>query len=274
MAVIALSDGFGLLDTLGSGGAIAPSLLCVAVWEMIWPEHKAAQPFLGRWVSNFSLFAGSVVLTTLLAPSLALITNAALERSLFRWAPGEAGFWLHLALALLVLDALNYVLHRTLHAVPLFWRLHALHHTDLALDVSTTIRHHPLEAVFTAVIIGAAGALLGCSAFEVAAYGMLETMVQLIGHADVRLAKSLNRVLGAVFVTPRFHRIHHSSARHETDSNYGQVFAFWDRLFGTSGGYADETRGTIEYGLKSFRDVRSQRLDQLLLLPVLAVSRD
>jgi len=274
VAGFALADGFRLIDILGSGGAIAPSLLCVAAWEMIWPEHKAADPFLRRWLGNFLLFAISVVLTTLLAPSLALITNAVLERSLFRWAPGEAGFWLHLALAFLVLDALNYVLHRAMHAVPLLWRLHALHHTDLALDVSTTIRHHPLEAVFTAAIIGVAGAVLGCSAFEVAVYGIVETLVQLIGHADVRLANPLDRALGTVFVTPRFHRIHHSSARAETDSNYGQVLAFWDRLFGTLGGYADESRGTIEYGLKSFRDSRSQRLDQLLLLPVLAVGRD
>ena len=274
MAGIALSDGFRIIDILASGGAIVPSLLFVAAWEAIWPEHNTALPFLRRWVNNFSLFAVSVALTTLLAPGLALITNAMLERSLFRWAPGEAGFWLHLAFAFLALDALNYLLHRTMHVVPLLWRLHALHHTDVALDVSTTIRHHPLEAVFTAVVMGVAGALLGCSAFEVAVYGVVETLVQMIGHADVHLAKPVDRVLGAVFVTPRFHRIHHSSARPETDSNYGQVLAFWDRLFGSVGGYADEARGTIEYGLTSFRDDRSQRLDQLLLLPVLAVGRD
>src|SRR6185369_4089766 len=112
---IALSDGFRIIDILASGGAIVPSLLFVAAWEAIWPEHNTALPFLRRWANNFSLFAVSVGLTTLLAPGLALITNAMLERSLFRWAPGEAGFWLHLAFAFLALDALNYLLHRTMH---------------------------------------------------------------------------------------------------------------------------------------------------------------
>jgi sterol desaturase/sphingolipid hydroxylase (fatty acid hydroxylase superfamily) len=69
-------------------------------------------------------------------------------------------------------------------------------------------------------------------------------------------------------VTPNFHRIHHSSRQSETDSNYGQVFAFWDRLFGSYSGYADGKRGDVEYGLTQLRDAQSQRLDQTLLLPI------
>ena len=71
-----------------------------------------------------------------------------------------------------------------------------------------------------------------------------------------------------------FHRIHHSSRRVETDSNYGQVFAFWDRLFGTYGGTANDSRGAVDFGLTEFRDDRSQRLDQLLLMPLHVIRRD
>jgi len=83
--------------------------------------------------------------------------------------------------------------------------------------------------------------------------------------------KRANRLL---FVTPQFHRVHHSSSRLETDSNYGQVFAFWDKLFGSFGGFADASRGPVEYGLRDFRDEVSQRLDQTLLLPFRVRRRD
>ena len=263
-----LSGDLSFVNLIGSGGAIAPSLLAVALWEMLWPEHKSIVPFLLRWVSNFSLFAVSLGLTALLAPTLAFITNSALEHSPLRWAPGQFGFWMHLAYACLVLDGLNYALHRAMHQIPLLWRLHALHHTDVSLDVSTMVRHHPLEAIVAAFFIGVLGALLGCSALEVAFYGVLETGVQVLGHADVRLPSWLKRVSHTILVTPAFHRIHHSSESVETDSNYGQAFAFWDRLFGSCGGYADDTRGAVEFGLKMFRDDQSQRFDQLLLLPL------
>jgi sterol desaturase/sphingolipid hydroxylase (fatty acid hydroxylase superfamily) len=259
-----------IADIVGSGGAIVPLLLGVALWEAILPEHKAVRPFASRWTSNFSLFAISAALSVFLAPSLAFIANVVLERSPLRWAPGETGFWLHLLYACVVLDGLNYATHRAYHAVPVLWRLHAAHHTDVSLDVTTTVRHHPLEAIASALIVGIAGAVLGCSATEVAAYGVLENVIQLVAHADVRLPAIVEYAASTIFVTPKFHRIHHSSTRVETDSNYGQVFAFWDRLFGTYGGYADDKRGAIEFGLEKYRDSRSQRLDQLLLLPARA----
>ena len=264
----ALLGDHGIADVLFSGGALVPLLLGVALWELLVPEHKDPQPFARRWISNYALMAISVALNMLLAPSLAFLTNLVLARSPLRWAPGELGFWIHFAYALLVLDLLTYGVHRTFHAVPALWRLHALHHSDVALDVSTTVRHHPGEAVVTALVVGVGGAVLGCSAIEVVAYGVLENIVQVLGHADVRLPGFVERATHAIFVTPKFHRIHHSSKRSETDSNYGQVFAFWDKLFRSYGGSADENRGAVEYGLQDFRDARSQRIDQVLLLPM------
>ena len=264
----ALLDSDGISGVLFSGDAIVPLLLAVALWELFFPEHKDSKPFARRWISNYSLMAISVALNTLLAPALAFVTDLVLARSPLHWAPGDLAFWLHFAYALLVLDLLTYAVHRMFHTVPALWRLHALHHSDVALDVSTTVRHHPAEAVVTAFVVGVGGALLGCSAIEVAAYGVVENIVQLLGHADIRLPRLVENVTRAIFVTPRFHRIHHSSRRSETDSNYGQVFAFWDKLFRSYGGSADEHRGAIQYGLSEFRDAQSQRLDQALLLPI------
>jgi len=247
---------------------MVPLLLAVATWELIFPEHKEVAPFARRWTSNYALFAIAVGLTALLAPSLAFVTNIVLERSPLRWQPGALGFWIHLAFACVLLDLLTYAVHRLMHAMPWLWRLHALHHSDVSLDVSTTVRHHPAEAIFTAVVVGIGGAVLGCSAVEVAAYGVIENVVQLVGHADIRLPKLVESAVRNLFVTPNFHRIHHSSRKSETDSNYGQVFAFWDRLFGSYSGYANGERGEVEYGLTQLRDAQSQRLDQTLLLPI------
>jgi sterol desaturase/sphingolipid hydroxylase (fatty acid hydroxylase superfamily) len=265
--VTVLADGIALFGALTSGGAIGPSLITVALWELLWPDHKSASHFLARWTSNFSLFVLSLACTAIVTPSLILLANIVLQHSPAQWATGGLGAWLHLAYACLVLDGLNYALHRAMHQLPLLWRLHALHHSDVSLDVSTTVRHHPLEALVTAVIMGTSGALMGCAASEVAVYAVLETAVQLVAHADVRLPRLLELYAGGFIVTPNFHRLHHSSDKVETDSNYGQVFAFWDRLFGTSNGLAESSRGAIEFGLKKFRDDRSQRLDRLLLLP-------
>ena len=188
--------------------------------------------------------------------------------------PGELGFWFHLVLAILALDFLNYALHRAMHAVPMFWRLHALHHSDLSLDVSTTVRHHPAEGIVAALFVGVSAAFLACSTFEVAVYAVLENVVQLLGHADIRTPKGIERAVREIFVTANFHRTHHSSEQRETDSNYGQAFAFWDKLFGTFGGYVSDKRDGIEFGLKQFRDDHAQRLDQLLLQPLFARRAD
>jgi sterol desaturase/sphingolipid hydroxylase (fatty acid hydroxylase superfamily) len=272
--VSALWDGHSISDILFSGGAIVPLLLGVALLELVIPEHKDPQPFGRRWFSNYSLMAIVVAVNTLLAPTLAFLTDIILARSPLNWAPGEFGFWIHLAYAVLVLDLLAYAVHRALHSALPLWRLHALHHSDTSLDVSTTVRHHPGEAIVTAFVLGIGGAALGCSALEVATYGVIENVVQLIGHADIRFPAWLTRANRWVLVTPQFHRIHHSSSRLETDSNYGQVFPFWDKLFGTFGGFADAARGPVEYGLRDFRDEVSQRFDQTLLLPLRVTRRD
>jgi sterol desaturase/sphingolipid hydroxylase (fatty acid hydroxylase superfamily) len=152
--------------------------------------------------------------------------------------------------------------------VPAFWRLHAVHHSDIEIDFSTTVRHHPGEAIVATLFIGVAGAVVGISPYEVGFYGGLANIVQLVGHANVRLPPRLEAAMGLILVTPTFHRIHHSALRSETDSNYGQILAIWDRLFASFGGIADAARGSVEFGLSVFRDPRSQRLDGLLLQPI------
>jgi sterol desaturase/sphingolipid hydroxylase (fatty acid hydroxylase superfamily) len=140
-----------------------------------------------------------------------------------------------------------------------------VHHSDPEVDATTAIRHHPPEALAGVALMGAATGLVGVAPAAVALYAALDWTVQLIAHSNLRPVRGRVAWLGRVVVTPEFHRLHHSRRRVETDSNYGQVFAFWDLLFGTF----RRAAGCIECGLDSFRDARSQSPHWLLVQPLL-----
>src|SRR5262249_7235331 len=100
-------------------------------------------------------------------------------------------------------------------------------------DVTTALRHHPFEAALTAIVIGGGGVLLGVRPGDIAIYRALAPSVQLVAHANIFLPARVDAWVAPGLVTPGFHRLHHSRSRAEADSNYGQVFTFWDRIFGT-----------------------------------------
>src|SRR5262249_3945451 len=140
---------------------------------------------------------------------------------------------LGLIAAILSLDLLRYGIHRMFHASPTLWRLHALHHSDVAVDVSTTFRHHPLEFAAVAGMIAVAPAMFAVPAAFAVAYALLAEILSVIGHAHLRWSPAFERAVGWVVLTPGFHALHHSVARHHHDRNFGGVLTLWDRLFGT-----------------------------------------
>lgn len=133
----------------------------------------------------------------------------------------------------LALEFVFYWLHRIEHTSPL-WRIHRTHHTDLDLDVSTSIRSHPLDVVLTNLAFGALVVLpLGLSPTFVAAYNLCGFAAVWLQHARTDLPAVIERPLSLLLVTPAFHRMHHSDRQAETDSNYGNMLSVYDRLFGT-----------------------------------------
>jgi len=141
------------------------------------------------------------------------------------WAMALAG--------VVLIDAADYLFHRLSHEARWLWRLHALHHSDPALDVTTNIRAHPAHvalAVGWRLVVLAA---LGFPQWVAVLRDTLALPVALWVHANVRFPERLDRMMRGVFVTPAMHRIHHSPVAAQTDSNYGSFFSFWDRAFGT-----------------------------------------
>lgn len=170
-----------------------------------------------------------------------------------------------LGVTVVVLDFSFYVAHVAMHHVPAFWRFHRVHHSDPALDVTTTIRQHPGETVIRYAFMGAFAVFLGASPAALTTYRALAALNGLLEHANLRAPLWLDRLLVLVTTWPHMHKIHHSRVVEQTNSNYGNIFSVFDRLLGT---YTPSVRGiSVAYGLDGLDDVPTQTTAGLLALP-------
>ena len=172
--------------------------------------------------------------------------------------------WALLA-GVLVLDFATYVCHVAMHKVPGWWRFHRVHHSDFAVDVTTSFRQHPGETIIRYAFLVAAGSALGVSPVAFAIYRTLSALSALVEHANVRVPVWLDDVLSLVVTWPTLHKVHHSRDARETDTNFGNIFSIWDRLFLT---FTPVRRGReVIYGLDGFDDARHHTAAGLLALP-------
>ncbi len=263
---------------LANGGTLQVILFFSLLFLLMGAEHLAprrpgSMERALRWPVNFFLTLVNLAAMGLLPISF---IGAAL------WADLHGVGLLHLvplpqfvlvAVTLLVRGFISFATHYLNHAVPLFWRVHRVHHLDTELDVSSTVRFHPLEfavGLLPGVPIVVA---FGMTPWVLMAYELLDVVVTLWTHSNVRLPVSVDWVLRYVIVTPDLHRVHHSAWRPETNSNFGAVFPIWDLVFGTfratpRDGHEqmrlclDEVRGKdAQRPLWLLRSILSDRLD-------------
>jgi sterol desaturase/sphingolipid hydroxylase (fatty acid hydroxylase superfamily) len=258
----ALSDNASALVLFGL-------FLVAGVLELLWPHRQHSSPISRRWFGNIALYlltGGIMLVPAIVAFAAALASHVMRVGLLDAMSLPPVFAW---ALGLLAMDALVYANHRLNHNIGVLWRMHAVHHSDPEMDATTTFRHHPIEVMLASLLVGGAVLLIGISPAQVAVYSLLATAIQLLAHANIRMPPWLERGLGTVLVTPGFHQMHRPREMDETDSNYGEVFVFWDHLFGSNSGRAGDCDRPIEFGLEHFRDAGSQLPHRLLLQPVL-----
>jgi sterol desaturase/sphingolipid hydroxylase (fatty acid hydroxylase superfamily) len=257
-------------------GCFASVLLAMALWEALAPRRRLTVGRPLRWASNLGLIAVATLVVRFLLPLGAVGTAVvARERG---WGllnnvalPG----WLAVALAVVALDLVIYLQHVMFHAVPLLWRLHLVHHADLDFDTTTGVRFHPVEILLSIGLKMAAVVLLGAPAVAVLLFEVLLNATSLFNHGNVRLPGWLDRVLRWAVVTPEMHRVHHSAAPRETNSNFGFNLPWWDFLFGTYRAQPAEGQEGMTIGLSQFRDERrADRLHWMLALPFLGQTGD
>jgi sterol desaturase/sphingolipid hydroxylase (fatty acid hydroxylase superfamily) len=166
-----------------------------------------------------------------------------------------------------LLDLVIYLQHVMFHTLPLFWRIHGMHHTDLDIDVTSGLRFHPLEIYLSTLIKLAAVAALGVPALAVLVFEVLLNGTSMFNHGNIRLPHGVDRLLRLCVVTPDMHRVHHSVIIRELNSNFGFNFPWWDRFFGTYRPQPAMGHDGMTIGLARFRDAGALTLRFLLLFP-------
>lgn len=215
-------------ELLGSGvrtvGFVVVVMGVLALLESFAPARARGPAHRAHVGPNLALtaitFATNLVLNALLVLALAW-TNAQ------GWAPlhGVTGT----LLAVVALDLAWYVAHRSLHHIPWLWRIHRVHHSDLAIDVTTTIRQHPAEGLVRYAYMGAVALAIGATPAAFAVYRAWSVLQGLLAHANVRMPRAFEALVEVLFVTPSMHRIHHSRDRAQTDTNFATIFSLFDR---------------------------------------------
>lgn len=194
------------------------------------PSARVPGPGWRRLGSNVALWVGNSVMSVLVVvPLTVAATQAWPELGAWRpdWWTGLPG----LALDVVLLDFLIYWWHRANHVVGFFWRFHEVHHRDRFLDTTSAVRFHTGEVLLSALARAAIIVPLALPLPSILAFEALVLMGTIFHHSNLRLAPSLERPLSLVVITPSIHWVHHHAVRADTDSNYGTLFSFWDRLF-------------------------------------------
>ena len=240
----------------------------MALWEVWAPRRDARLPRRQRWPHNLGLVVLDSLLVRLLAPGAAIALAVAGEAR--GWGLiNELGLpgWAAILLAIVLLDLAIYFQHVMFHAVPMLWRLHRVHHSDLDFDVTTGTRFHPIEILLSTLIKMAAVVAIGAPAVAVLVFEVLLNATAMVNHANGKLPVAIDRWLRLLVVTPDMHRVHHSVVHNETNSNFGFNVPWWDRLFGTYRAQPAAGHEAMTIGVDAFRTPADLRLDRLLVQP-------
>lgn len=228
----------------------APRLVNIE-FEQRWPRNYA----LGLFVFSFGYAASFLSINAVAVFKFATV-------DIFYYFPA----FLKSTLAFLILDFIFYWLHRIAHFFNVLWRFHCVHHSDTSFDVSTNFRHHPIEYLWVFVLIFLLTNLIYFNAQVLAIYGLVATIVQMWHHSNIRMPAQVERVIGAIIITPSIHVIHHSMQYLESNRNFGTLFTVWDKIFGTYQAPNYE-KGAGPVGVKGLTDESHQSLKALLIQP-------
>lgn len=239
-----------------------------AICEYLAPRRELKPVKTSRWITNWAIVIIDSILVRL------LFKTAAVGGALWAEASGiglfnmvSTPYWLAFAVSFLVLDFAVWLSHLASHKIPIFWRIHRMHHSDVDFDVTTAIRFHPIEIILSMVWKYAVVLALGAPAAAVLVFEIVLNGGAMFNHSNFKLPLGADRLLRLAIVTPDMHRVHHSTDRRETDSNYGFNFSFWDRIFNT---YTDQPalgHDKMRIGLLEWQDERPTRLGWTLMVP-------
>lgn len=266
---------FGFSEASLRLGVFLGMFMLMLLLEAVWPRRPRLFPRRQRWPTNLLILGiGGAVVRGMAALSVPLVAVSAAA-----WAT-EHGVgllnvvsipsWLAIAMSILLLDGLIWAQHLVSHRVPMFWRLHRVHHADREIDASTALRFHPVEIALSMLLKCAAVLLLGAPAAAVILFEILLNGMAIFNHANVRLPVAIDARLRHLVVTPDMHRVHHSIEPREHHRNFGFNLSIWDRFFGTYEAQPAAGHDRMTIGLAEYQSDAPSQLAWSLVLPFVA----
>lgn len=244
-------------------------LMLMLLWELAAPRRRRDIPRVIRWTNNLALVVIDTAILRLTFPILAVGLAVMAEESGWGLLNNlDMPAWVAIVVSILLLDLTIYLQHVMFHAVPVLWRLHRMHHSDLDFDATTGLRFHPIEILISMCIKLAVVAALGPPAVAMLLFEVLLNATALFNHANIDMPRPLDRILRLVVVTPDMHRVHHSVIPIETNSNFGFNLPWWDHLLGTYRPQPKTGHTGMTIGIEQFRTQRDLWLDRMLIQPV------
>ena len=249
-------------------GVFLSAFILLGMWEWKWPKRVLTQNKLKRWFNNFALMVTGALLVRIIVPTAAV--GAAYFTKQY-----HLGFAIHLGLPLwlemlvifVMLDLAMYFQHAMFHVLPVMWRFHRVHHSDLDFDVSTGVRIHPVEILVSMFIKMILIVTWGAPVLIVILFEIILNFMSMFTHSNICLNEKVERVLRWLVVTPDMHRVHHSVEENETNSNFSFHLSVWDRLFGTYRAAPVSGQLGMTVGMTRFRENEWQNYTGMMLTP-------
>jgi sterol desaturase/sphingolipid hydroxylase (fatty acid hydroxylase superfamily) len=242
--------------------------LVMAFGEVVFPRRSLNVSKTRRWTANLTITFTNGFLVRFIfgagATGFAIIVQ---DRGWGVLNIIETPLWLQVAISLIVLDFIIYMQHLIFHHVPLLWRLHKVHHTDLDYDVTTGARFHPFEIMLSMGIKMGAIFFLGAPPISVILFEIALNASAMFNHGNVSLPERADKLIRLVIVTPDMHRVHHSVVIREFNSNFGFSVSWWDRIFGTYKASPEKGHLDMNIGRASHREQNRLNYFYLLAIP-------
>lgn len=246
----------------------------LALWEWATPKRELTQVKIKRWLNNIALVVSSTILVRIIVPTAAVGVAYLAEQNHWGLANHlELPLWVKVLSTLILLDLIIYFQHAMFHVLPVMWRFHRVHHSDLDCDVTTGLRFHPVEILLSILIKISAIVTLGAPVLSVILFELMLNLMSMFTHSNIRLNSTFERVLRWFVVTPDMHRVHHSVRENETNSNFSFNLSLWDRIFATYMAEPKAGHQGMKIGLDQFREPNWQAFTGLMSMPFSASIR-
>ena len=249
-------------------GVFFGAFILLALWEWRWPKRVLTQNKVRRWLNNIALMVTGTLIVRILVPMAAVGAAYYAEKNHIGFANHmDIPLWIEVVVIFVLLDLAIYFQHAMFHVLPVMWRFHRVHHSDLDFDVTTGVRFHPVEILISVLIKIILIVTWGAPMVAVILFEIVLNYMSMFTHSNICLNERIERVLRWFIVTPDMHRVHHSIRENETNSNFAFNISAWDRIFGTYRAEPKAGQLGATIGLTQFREKKWQNYGGLLLTP-------